>query len=560
MAVNVATLTAKLVADTGQFKQGLMGASQDVQQFQKKTSGAFGMVKQGALGLAAGFGAVQVLSFAKGAIDQYSRLNESINAVEVSYGEAAEGVKALGRNSAREFGIAQADLNQAAVSLSAFVTSIDAADPAGAFKNVLGRATDFASVMNIDVGEALEKFRSGLAGESEPLRQFGIDVSEARVKQVLLRDGIWDGTGALTESQKVMGRYRAIMEQTDKTAGDFANTSDGIANRQRILSAEWANAQATLGKALAPAMFTILDVLGDLAPAFETVAVVVADVVAELNPLFTILGRVATVVGDLVSTTDSYTDAAGEAKEESKDWFDHFFDIINPMSVISGELLPKTADATLDMAAAAAEAFAEQRLINDEIRLTADALDTTIPIVDTYSDDALAAMSKAAEDAHEEHAELKKQVDAAREAVRKLIDPVYAAERAFDDYTATLEEARDDGKVTGDELADLVLKFGDLKFAESQLTPENIQAVRDAGRELAKEIGGGQGAVDDLIGSFGVLDAVTLEGLRSTLNEELTFDKPIQVAVRLTPPSDYELRRRMEEVLAKMRRDGVLAF
>ena len=152
--------------------------------------------------------------------------------------------------------------------MSAFADKIDEADPADAFGNVLQRATDFASVMDIDVEEALVLFRSGLAGESEPLRKFGIDVSAATVNLVGLEAGLGGANGKLDEGEKVQARYLSIMEQTEKTAGDFANTSDSLANSQKTLTADWEEAQAVLGEKLAPFMVDFLALGTDLIPVF----------------------------------------------------------------------------------------------------------------------------------------------------------------------------------------------------------------------------------------------------------------------------------------------------
>ena len=261
MAVNVATLTAKLVADTKGLKQGLGKANREIKSFEKKTTsatgrvgGAFGKLKGAAGGLLLGAGAVAAVKIMKDAVAAASNLEESINAVDVSFGEAAAGIHELGRTSVDQFGLSTRAVNDAAVGMSAFADKINAADPADAFKNVIQRATDFGSVMNITTEETLEKFRAGLSGEAEPLKQFGINLSSAEVEAVALREGIISVGEKMTEGQKIQARYAAIMEQTAKTAGDFAATSDGLAGSQKKLSAAWEEAMVVVGEELVPAV------------------------------------------------------------------------------------------------------------------------------------------------------------------------------------------------------------------------------------------------------------------------------------------------------------------
>ena len=79
------------------------------------------------------------------------------------------------------------------------------------------------------------------------MRRLGADVSAARIETILLADGIAKVNGKFTESQKVAARYQAIMEDTVMAQGDFARTSDGLANSQRILQAKMTNAMAAIG-------------------------------------------------------------------------------------------------------------------------------------------------------------------------------------------------------------------------------------------------------------------------------------------------------------------------
>src|SRR6056297_3726095 len=175
-----------------------------------------------------------------------------MNAVEVSFGSAAEGVLAIGENAAKSLGVSRTEFNEAAVRFSAFAERVvgEGGNVAGFIEDISQRATDFASVFNIDVAEALQVFQSGLAGEAEPLKRFGINLLQSEVAAFAMANGIAESASEMTEAEKVQARYGLLMEQTAKTQGDFANTSDGLANRQRILQASVQNLQAEIGEAL----------------------------------------------------------------------------------------------------------------------------------------------------------------------------------------------------------------------------------------------------------------------------------------------------------------------
>lgn len=203
--------------------------------------------------------------FVLGSIDIASDLRESVNAVEVAYGDAADEVLKLGDNSAKAFGLSKRDLNAYATQFSAFIGTIagEGGDIAGTLETLVGRGTDFASVFNTDVSEALRLFQSGLAGETEPLRKYGIDLSAATVEAYALANGIGDGVGALTEAEKVQARYGALLAQTSKVQGDFANTSGELANKNRINAAAWDDVQGKIGDAFLPIAQQVASIVGD---------------------------------------------------------------------------------------------------------------------------------------------------------------------------------------------------------------------------------------------------------------------------------------------------------
>lgn len=200
------------------------------------------------------------IAYTKQAVSDASDLNESINAVSVAYEDQAKAVLALSKDSARSYGLTAAELNSFAVRFSGFSGRIagEGGDVAGTLDSIIGRGTDFASVYNLEVAEALSLFQSGLAGETEPLRRYGIDLSAATVASYAYANGLAEQGVQLTEAQRVQAAYGSLMEQTAKTQGDFANTSGELANAQRIMKAEMEQVSAEFGMALLPVMTEVM--------------------------------------------------------------------------------------------------------------------------------------------------------------------------------------------------------------------------------------------------------------------------------------------------------------
>lgn len=228
-------------------------------------NGILGALKSFAGPIAASLGAFAAVDFAKDTIGQASRLGESANAIKVVYGDASGAIADLGADSAKRLRLSQADFNSIAVQFSSFAGTIagPGGDIAGTIDNLTTRGADFASVMDMEVSDAMGAFQSGLAGEAEPLKKFGIDLSEANVKAFAYANGIAETGTELTEAQKVQARYGSLMEQTAKTAGDSANTSDSYANATRSLKEQWEDFQAKLGADVMPMLEGLMGFIND---------------------------------------------------------------------------------------------------------------------------------------------------------------------------------------------------------------------------------------------------------------------------------------------------------
>lgn len=115
-------------------------------------------------------------------------------------------------------------------------------------------AEDLASFNNTDSEEAALALRSGLSGESEPLKKYGVLLTAARVEEEALTSGIWDGVEALTAQEKVQARYNLILRDTVDAQGDAIRTSDSYTNSVKGYEAAILDLQVAWGQELLPMM------------------------------------------------------------------------------------------------------------------------------------------------------------------------------------------------------------------------------------------------------------------------------------------------------------------
>jgi hypothetical protein len=190
------------------------------------------------------------------AITAASNLQESMQKVDVIFGKGSKQVEDFAKSAARNLGQSKQSVLDAAGAFGTFgkAAGLSGEDLAVFSNDFTTLATDLASFNNTTPEEAVQAIGAALRGEAEPLRRFGVLLNDATLKQEALTLGIYDGKGALTAQQKILAAQSAIYKQTGDAQGDFLRTSEGLANSQRTLSAEFANLQAQLGQKLLPLM------------------------------------------------------------------------------------------------------------------------------------------------------------------------------------------------------------------------------------------------------------------------------------------------------------------
>ena len=97
---------------------------------------------------------------------------------------------------------------------------------------------DLSSLFNIDYDAMISKLKSGIVGNTKPLRELGVDITEASMQGVLNNLGIDKMVDELSFAEKEILRYRTIVQQVGFAQGDFAKTFDNSANQIRVFKAQ----------------------------------------------------------------------------------------------------------------------------------------------------------------------------------------------------------------------------------------------------------------------------------------------------------------------------------
>ena len=245
-------IVIEITADNRQAVQAAQETSNDI------TNSFGGMLKKVSAAAVAAKVGKAILDWGKAAVEAASDLQEVQNVVDVTFGAASSEIEDWAKNARDQFGLTETQAKKFASTLGATMKSsgIAGSEIVEMSENLSGLAADMASFYNLDFETAFQKIRSGISGETEPLKQLGINMSVANLEAYALTQGITKAFDKMSQGEQTQLRYQYLMQATADAQGDFARTSDGYANSMRKLQTSLDSITTKLGTPLLGALAT----------------------------------------------------------------------------------------------------------------------------------------------------------------------------------------------------------------------------------------------------------------------------------------------------------------
>lgn len=281
--------------------------------------------------IAGAFAVRQIIAFSKECIELGSDLEEVQNVVNVTFGEMSEAIDEFARTAATQFGLSELSAKQYTSTIGAMFKSMGMSGDAVTEMSIkMAELTgDMASFYNLDTDEAFQKIRAGIAGETEPLKQLGINLSVANLEQYRLAQGIATAYNQMTQQEQALLRYNYLLSVTSDAQGDFARTSNSWANQTRILNLQLQSIKANLGQGfinlLTPALQLlnkVLEAVAKVASAFKALTVLLTgknqDTSTGAGSAVEPVAEIAAGMDDAATSAGDYADAMGDAAVQTK--------------------------------------------------------------------------------------------------------------------------------------------------------------------------------------------------------------------------------------------------
>ena len=340
--IEMTTALAKLAKTGASSGRAANSLGKSLFSFSKST----GSAKKSAFSLARALGKfyasywviVRGLSKLKDAIDISSSLTEVENVVRTTFGKYSSLIEEFSKTSIQQYGMSELTAKQVSSRFQAMGTAMGFTQEKMANMSIeLTKLTgDMASFYDVSQTDVARNLQAIFSGETEPLRKYGIDLTQATLKEWAMKKGLDADISSMTQAQKAMLRYQYVMENTAAAQGDFARTADTWHNQIVVLQQSFQSLAAIVGGILINAfkpLIRMLNVVMQKVIAFaETVSNALGAIFGwkfEISPAGATLDDMASGADSL---SDGLEDATGNAKKLKKALSVLAFDELNQLS------------------------------------------------------------------------------------------------------------------------------------------------------------------------------------------------------------------------------------
>ena len=307
----MSAVAGSLIFDT---KTDTSGFNKGVDSLSKQTDGLSKSFVALGLTIASAFSVQKLKEFGSEALETASDLSEVQNVVDTTFKSSADVIDGFAKTALEKFGLSELSAKQFSSTIGAMFKSMGMGqnDILTMSQGITGLAGDMASFYNLDPEQAFEKLRAGISGETEPLKQLGINMSVANLQAFALSEGMKKSYESMTQAEQATLRYKYIMKATSDAQGDFSKTlDDSYANQKRVLNENISQLIGSIGELLLPAATKVAAALNEIvkaatslieaAKAGDILAIAILGIIAAITVLIGLIA--AFIIKQLLANT-----------------------------------------------------------------------------------------------------------------------------------------------------------------------------------------------------------------------------------------------------------------
>lgn len=185
-----------------------------------------------------------------------SDLEEVQNVVDTTFGRNAQAIDQFASKALEAYGLTKLEAKEYNATLGAMLKSMGMTGEQTLLmsQNMTALAGDMASFHNLSTDESFAKIRSGISGETEPLKELGINMSVANLQAYAMSQGITKSFADMSQADQAILRYNYLLQATADAQGDFGRTQESFANQQKKLKANFQQTSGEIMSNMMPAL------------------------------------------------------------------------------------------------------------------------------------------------------------------------------------------------------------------------------------------------------------------------------------------------------------------
>ena len=258
----------------------------------------------------------------KKSIDISSDLTEAQNVIDVTFGKYSKAIEDFTKVSIKDFGMSELTAKTMAGRFQAMGTAIGFSQKkmSGMSVELTKLAADMASFYNVEQDAVATSLQSVFTGETEPLRKYGLDLTQATLEEWAHKQGIDAKMKSMSQAEKTMLRYQYVMANTAAAQGDFARTANTWANQIRLLKQNFEVLGSTVGGVLINALKPFVQGLNVIMGQINDFAKIISNALGKIfGWTYEESGGATNPAEEMASGMDDvadYTDKATKAQKE----------------------------------------------------------------------------------------------------------------------------------------------------------------------------------------------------------------------------------------------------
>lgn len=308
-------------------------------------SGSSKKVKTSSKGIASAIGRVyatywmlfRAMGMFRKAMDISSDLTEVQNVVDVTFGNMKKTIEDFAKVSLSQYGMSALTAKDIASRYQAMGVAMGFSQKRMSDMSIelTKLAADMASFYNVDQKDVAKSLEAVFTGQTMPLRKYGIDLTQATLKQWALNNGLNANIKSMSAAEKMWLRYQYVMANSQQVMGDFARTSDSWHNQLVLLSGAFQSLGSIVGGSLINAFKPFIRALNSVMLKVIQFAEVVSNALGAIfGWKYESGGGISDDFSDAADSADDLAGSTGDAAKNTKKMADNLqsFDKLNVIS------------------------------------------------------------------------------------------------------------------------------------------------------------------------------------------------------------------------------------